>query len=69
MERVGRKPCFVGERGSEFSSGSRRRSITLNAGQRREMGPGAGRYLGPSPADLPGFGMGIFQMEGMLEWL
>ena len=69
VERVGQKPYFVGERGSEFSSRSRRRSRTLTAGQRREMR----RYLGPSPAYLPGFGMGItisvFQMEGMLEWL
>ena len=38
VERVGRKPCWVGERGSELSSGSNKRSSTLIAGQRREMG-------------------------------
>ena len=66
---VGRNPCYVGEKGRESSSGSSRRSRTLTTGQRREMG----RQLGPSPADLPGFGRGmtiaVFQMEGMSEWL
>ena len=38
VERVGRKPCCVGERGRELSSGSSKRSRTLTAGQRREMG-------------------------------
>ena len=38
VDRVGRKPCCVGERGREWSSGSRRRSRTLAAGQRSEIG-------------------------------
>ena len=33
-----RKPCWVGEIGKLFSSGSRRRSRTLAAGQSSEIG-------------------------------
>ena len=38
VEWVGRKPCWLVERGSELSFGCRRRSRTLTAGQRREIG-------------------------------
>ena len=31
---LGRKPCWLGERGSDFSSGCRRCSRTLPAGQK-----------------------------------
>ena len=37
VEWLERKPCCLGERGSELSSGCRRRSRTLTAGQRSEM--------------------------------
>ena len=38
VEWLGRKSCWLGEKGSEFSFGCRRRSRTLAAGQRREIG-------------------------------
>ena len=38
VEWFGRKPCCVSERGRELSSGRRRRSRILTAGQRRDMG-------------------------------
>ena len=37
MEWLGGKPCWLGDRGSELSSGCRRHSKILTAGQRREM--------------------------------
>ena len=61
-----RKPCCVGERGRELSSGSRSRSRTLTEGQRREMG----RYPDPKSGVFPGFRIGTmmadFQIGGML---
>ena len=60
-----RKPCCVGEKGRVLSSGRRRRSKTLTAGQRREMG----WYPDPEPTGLPGFRIGtttkFFQIEGI----
>ena len=38
VERLGRKPCWLGERGSELSNGCRRRSKTLAARQKKEIG-------------------------------
>ena len=35
---LGQKPCWLDERRSELSSGCRRCSRTLTAGQRREIG-------------------------------
>ena len=35
---VERKPCLMGKRGCQFSSGCRRYSRTLIAGQRNDMG-------------------------------
>ena len=57
------------ERGSGLSSGCRRRSKTLTAGQRREMG----WLLVPKSAVLPGLGtraiIPSFKMAGILQWL
>ena len=38
VEWLGREPCRLGETGSELNSVCRRRSKTLTAEQRREMG-------------------------------
>ena len=39
MVWLGQKPCWLGERVNELSSGCKRRSKTLTAGQRREINP------------------------------
>ena len=58
----------MNQRGSDFSSGCRRRSRSLTAGQRKEMG-----RLVPTSAGLPGLGTGViiacFQITGILHWL
>ena len=66
VEWFARKPCCVGETGRAIvSSGRRRRSSTLAAGQRREIG----LYPDPELTGLPGFGIGTmiarFQMDGI----
>ena len=38
VEWLSRKPCWLGARGRDLSSGIKRRSRTLIAGQRREIG-------------------------------
>ena len=52
---------------STFSSGYRRYSRTLTAGQKRDM---MGRGIVPESAGLPGLGIGVimacFEMVGML---
>ena len=70
VEWCARKPCCVGDIGRAIvSSGSMRRSRTLTAGQRRDIG----LYPDPELAGFPGFGIGTitarFQIDGMLAWL
>ena len=69
MECCARNPCCVGERGRLLSSGRRRRSRILAAGQRRDMG----QYPDLRPGGFPGFGTGtiveIFQMAEISDLL
>ena len=69
VDRPGRKPCWWGEQGMEGSRrGRTRRSRTLEAGQRREIG----RKEVLRVRGLPGLGTGriraCFQMAGRLAW-
>ena len=69
VEWLERKPCWLGERVNDLSSGYKRRCKTLTAGQRWEMG----RLLVPKSADILGMGIVVliacFQMAGILQRL